>query len=58
MLVRHEQAVLMGQLVRGRTTDPGIAATTGIEYGQLLHIGQIHVYLQLWAPRPTRRTTG
>lgn len=41
MIVHHEQAVLMAQLVRGRTTDPMIAATAaGIENGQLLEIGR------------------
>lgn len=49
MIVHHEQAVLMAQLVRGRTTDPVIAATAaGIENGQLLEIGQMRGYLKLW----------
>lgn len=49
MIVHHEQAVFMAQLVRGRTTDPVVAATAaGIENGQLLEIGQMRGYLQLW----------
>jgi uncharacterized protein (DUF305 family) len=49
MIVHHEQAVVMAQLVRGRATDPLVAATAaGIEYGQLLEIGQMRGYLQLW----------
>ncbi len=49
MIVHHEQAVLMAQLVRGRTSDPKIAAlAAGIESEQLLEIGTLRGYLALW----------
>jgi uncharacterized protein (DUF305 family) len=49
MIVHHEQAVLMAQLVRDRTTDPKIAAlAAGIEDDQLLDIGAMRGYLTLW----------
>ncbi|GAA0633597.1 DUF305 domain-containing protein [Sporichthya brevicatena] len=49
MIVHHEQAVLMAQLVRGRTADPKIAAlAAGIESDQLLEIGTLRGYLALW----------
>jgi uncharacterized protein (DUF305 family) len=49
MIVHHEQAVLMAQLVRGRTQDPRIAAlAAGIEDDQLLDIGAMRGYLTLW----------
>lgn len=61
MIAHHEQAVLMAQLVRGRTTDPVVATTAaGIESGRLLEIGQMCGYLQLWdapTPRPTHHLT-
>lgn len=49
MIVHHEQAVLMAQLVRDRTKDPKIAAlAAGIEDDQLLDIGAMRGYLTLW----------
>jgi uncharacterized protein (DUF305 family) len=49
MIVHHEQAVLMAQLVRSRTQDPKIAAlAAGIEDDQLLDIGAMRGYLALW----------
>jgi len=49
MIVHHEQAVLMAQLVRNRTTDPKVAAlAAGIEDSQLLDIGTLRGYLALW----------
>lgn len=50
MIVHHEQAVLMAQLVRDRTKDPKIAAlAAGIEDDQLLDIGAMRGYLTLWS---------
>ncbi|WP_293773240.1 DUF305 domain-containing protein [Sporichthya sp.] len=49
MIVHHEQAVLMAQLVRTRTKDPKVAAlAAGIEDDQLLDIGAMRGYLALW----------
>lgn len=49
MIVHHEQAVVMAQLVRDRTTDPKVAAlAAGIEGDQLLDIGALRGYLALW----------
>ena len=49
MIVHHEQAVLMAQLVRNRTKDPKVAAlAAGIEADQLLDIGALRGYLALW----------
>lgn len=49
MIVHHEQAVLMAQLVRSRTQDAKIAAlAAGIEDDQLLDIGTMRGYLTLW----------
>jgi uncharacterized protein (DUF305 family) len=49
MIVHHEQAVLMAQLVRARTKDPKVAAlAAGIEDDQLLDIGALRGYLTLW----------
>ena len=49
MIVHHEQAVLMAQLVRDRTKDAKIAAlAAGIEDSQLLDIGTLRGYLTLW----------
>jgi uncharacterized protein (DUF305 family) len=49
MIVHHEQAVLMAQLVRNRTKDPKIAAlAAGIEDDQLLDVGALRGYLALW----------
>ncbi len=49
MVVHHEQAVLMAQLVRPRTKDPKIAALAdGILADQLLDIGALRGYLTLW----------
>jgi uncharacterized protein (DUF305 family) len=49
MIVHHEQAVLMAQLVRGRTADPTVAAlAAGIEDDQLLEIGTMRGWLALW----------
>ena len=49
MIVHHEQAVAMAQLVRDRTRNPRIAAlAAGIESGQLLDIGAMRGYLALW----------
>ncbi len=49
MIVHHEQAVAMAQLVRNRTADPRIAAlAAGIEGDQLLDIGAMRGYLTLW----------
>lgn len=49
MIVHHEQAVVMAQLVRDRTKDPKIAAlATGIVDEQLLDIGALRAYLALW----------
>jgi uncharacterized protein (DUF305 family) len=49
MVVHHEQAVLMAQLIRDRTKDPKIAAlAAGIEDDQLLDIGALRGYLALW----------
>lgn len=49
MIVHHEQAILMAQLVRDRTEDPKIAAlAAGIEDAQLLDIGTMRGYLTLW----------
>jgi uncharacterized protein (DUF305 family) len=49
MIVHHEQAVLMAQLVRDRTKDSKIAAlAAGIEDDQLLDIGALRGYLTLW----------
>lgn len=48
MIVHHEQAVVMSQLVRGRA-DPSIAALAGgIESNQLLEIGQLQGFLAIW----------
>ncbi len=50
MIVHHEQAVVMTQLVRGRTKDPKVAAlAAGIEADQLLDIGALRGYLALWS---------
>lgn len=50
MIVHHEQAVVMAQMVRGRTNDPKVAAlAAGIEDDQLLDIGALRGYLTLWA---------
>ena len=49
MIVHHEQAVLMAQIARNRTTDPKVAAlAAGIEDSQLLDIGALRAYLALW----------
>jgi uncharacterized protein (DUF305 family) len=49
MIVHHQQAVLMAQLVRDRTTEPKVAAlAAGIEDEQLLEIGTLRGYLILW----------
>ncbi len=49
MIVHHEQAVAMAQLVRNRTEDPRIAAlANGIVDEQLLDIGALRGYLALW----------
>jgi uncharacterized protein (DUF305 family) len=49
MIVHHEQAVLMAQLVRDRTRNPRVAAlAAGIEDDQLLDIGALRGYLTLW----------
>jgi uncharacterized protein (DUF305 family) len=49
MIVHHEQAVLMAQLVRNRTKDAQVAAlAAGIEDDQLLDIGALRGYLTLW----------
>lgn len=49
MIVHHEQAVLMAQLVRVRTKNPKVAAlAAGIEDDQLLDIGALRGYLALW----------
>ena len=49
MIVHHEQAVVMAQLVRDRTKNPRIAAlATGIVNEQLLDIGAMRGYLALW----------
>lgn len=49
MIVHHEQAVVMAQLVRGRTKDPKVAAlANGIVDEQLLDIGAMRGYLALW----------
>jgi uncharacterized protein (DUF305 family) len=49
MIVHHEQAVLMAQLVRTRTKDPKVAAlAAGVEDSQLLDIGALRGYLTLW----------
>ena len=49
MIVHHEQAVVMAQLVRDRTKNPRIAAlATGIIDEQLLDIGALRGYLALW----------
>jgi uncharacterized protein (DUF305 family) len=49
MIVHHEQAVLMAQLARGRTTDPHVGAlAAGVEGNQLLEIGQMRGFLSLW----------
>lgn len=49
MIVHHEQAVVMAQLVRDRTTDPKVAAlANGIVDDQLLDIGAMRGYLVLW----------
>lgn len=49
MIVHHEQAVLMAQLVRPKTRNPKIAALAdGIIADQLLDIGALRGYLTLW----------
>lgn len=49
MIVHHEQAVVMAQLVRDRTANPRIAAlANGIVDEQLLDIGALRGYLALW----------
>ncbi len=49
MIVHHEQAVVMAQLVRDRTKDPKVAAlANGIVDDQLLDIGALRGYLALW----------
>lgn len=49
MIVHHEQAVLMAQLVRARTRDATVAALAdGIIADQLLDIGTLRGYLALW----------
>jgi uncharacterized protein (DUF305 family) len=50
MIVHHQQAVVMAQLVRDRTKDPRIAAlANGIVDDQLLDIGALRGYLALWS---------
>lgn len=49
MIVHHEQAVVMAQLVRDRTQNPRLAAlATGIVDEQLLDVGAMRGYLALW----------
>jgi uncharacterized protein (DUF305 family) len=49
MVVHHEQAVFMSQLVRAHTADVRVAAlAAGIEDEQLLDIGAMRGYLTLW----------